>query len=288
MGDAGTIVGSAAQVASDQVISQNQIASQERQEQENRNHAMKIAQMNIDLQRETNAQNQANWEKSFAYQQQLNQQQMEREDNAVGRRAEDLQNNGFNRLMAVATAADSGQMTTVSGGQESQAAQIEAYAKKVNYQRDRINMINNMIGQAQVGRIKMETEYIGEQIMTEAVEREKKGYEALVEKYKAAKTEKEKDLIAEQIKDIQMGLKIKAHNLGIGKKWKLPVNMDWRPNNAYQLGAMAGEAINDSNTQQPEYKGTTKGPKTDSGAKTRWNNATQKWETYDSKAKKWR
>lgn len=281
MGDAGAAAGAIIQTASDQVISSNQIAAQEKQEQENRNHAMKIAEMNIALQRETNAQNQANWEKSFAYQQQLNETQMKREDNAVGRRAEDLQNNGFNRLMAVATAADSGQMTTISGGQESQAAQIEAYAKKVNYQRDRINLINAMIGQAQVGKIKVETQYVGEQILSEAEDR-------ALTKLKQVEATKNAELIEETRKNLAKELEIKAHNLGIGKTYNLPVGLDWRPNNGWQAGAQAGEALNRNGQNKPEYTGTTKGPKTDSGQKTRWNNETQQWEVYDKKAKKWR
>ena len=82
--------------------------------------------------------------------------------------------------------------------------------------------------------------------MTEAVEREKKGYESLVAKYNAAKTDKEKELIENQIKDIQAGLKIKAHNIGIGEKWKLPVGMDWRPNNPTQAAAQGASYVNDA------------------------------------------
>ena len=88
---------------------------------------------NYKLQKEWNKKQQENWNKQFEYTKWINQQQMQREDTSVQRRAADLQAAGMNRLMAAGNGAEAGTLTSFTGNAGGSAAQlnvpnpIEAY-----------------------------------------------------------------------------------------------------------------------------------------------------------------
>lgn len=88
---------------------------------------------NYQLQKKWNEKQQENWNKQFEYTKFLNQQQMEREDTSVQRRASDLQAAGMNRLMAAGDGAQAGTLTSFTANAGGSAPQlnipnpIEAY-----------------------------------------------------------------------------------------------------------------------------------------------------------------
>lgn len=80
---------------------------------------------NYKLQKEWNKQQQENWNKQFEYTKWINQQQMQREDNAIQRRAADLEGAGMNRLMAAGSEAQAGTLTSYQGNAGGSAPQLE-------------------------------------------------------------------------------------------------------------------------------------------------------------------
>lgn len=80
---------------------------------------------NYKLQKEWNKQQQENWNKQFEYTKWLNNQQMMREDNAIQRRASDLEAAGMNRLMAAGSEAQAGTLTSFQGNAGGSAPQID-------------------------------------------------------------------------------------------------------------------------------------------------------------------
>lgn len=80
---------------------------------------------NYKLQKKWNEQQQKNWETQFAYTKWMNQQQMQREDNAIQRRAADLQEAGMNKLMAAGSEAQAGTLTSFTGNPGGSAPQVD-------------------------------------------------------------------------------------------------------------------------------------------------------------------
>lgn len=76
-----------------------------------------IAGKNLEAQREANAQNLKLARESFEYQKQLNNLTMQREDNAVQRRAMDLEKAGLSKVLAAGSAAGSANYASGSLGQ---------------------------------------------------------------------------------------------------------------------------------------------------------------------------
>ena len=115
---------------------------------------------NYQLQKKWNEQQQANWNKQFEYTKWLNQQQMEREDNAIQRRAADLEGAGMNRLMAAGSEAQAGTLTSFTGNAGGSAPQldipnpIEAY---LNAKQSKANIANTE-AQTQLIRNQSDTE----------------------------------------------------------------------------------------------------------------------------------
>lgn len=80
---------------------------------------------NYKLQKEWNQKQQENWNRQFEYTKWLNQQQMQREDTAVQRRASDLEAAGMNRLMAAGDGAEAGTLTSFTGNAGGSAPQLD-------------------------------------------------------------------------------------------------------------------------------------------------------------------
>lgn len=115
--------------------------------------------INAAQQSKWNKQQQENWNKQFEYTKWLNQQQMEREDTAVQRRAADLEKAGMNRLMAAGDGAEAGTLTSFQGNAGGSAPQIdinpiEAY---LNAKQSQANIANTE-AQTELIRNKSESE----------------------------------------------------------------------------------------------------------------------------------
>ena len=114
-----------------------------------------------------NKKQQQNWEKQFEYTKWINQQQMQREDTAVQRRAADLQAAGMNRLMAAGDGAEAGTLTSYQGNAGGSAPQvdinpIEAYLAAKQSQAN----IANTEAQTALIRNKAETENAKKELTT--------------------------------------------------------------------------------------------------------------------------
>lgn len=115
---------------------------------------------NYKLQKEWNRQQQENWNNQFEYTKWLNQQQMQREDNAIQRRTADLEASGMNRLMAAGSEAQAGTLTSFTGNAGGSAPQmdipnpIEAY---LNAKQSQANIANTEASTALI-RNQAETE----------------------------------------------------------------------------------------------------------------------------------
>lgn len=179
----------------------------------------------------------------FEYQKQLNQLQMEREDNAVQRRAKDLNAAGINRLMADGQSAASGGMTSTSHT-GTDAAQINMDAGTWLSALLQNKAINNEKAKTQIER-----ERLGNQILDSQQNR----MESLSRMIVNAKNVEEKNALIKQYNASANLINKQAEALGINidvAKWSgLNVGDDPRVNNPYQAtsGALIAAAKNINN-----------------------------------------
>lgn len=118
----------------------------------------KTNQQNIAMQEQANAQNQANFDKTFAYQQDLNAQMMAREDSAMQRAVADAEKAGFSKWSVAGSAAAASPMTSVSGGQSvAQASKNSTQISQTAYGAEMANM-RASIAQADAAKKKAEYE----------------------------------------------------------------------------------------------------------------------------------
>lgn len=117
----------------------------------------KTNQQNIAMQEQANAQNQANFDKSFAYQQDLNAQMMAREDSAMQRAVADAEKAGFSKWSVAGSGASASPMTSASGGQSvAQGAKNSTQISQTAYGAEMANMRASI---AQADATKKKAEY---------------------------------------------------------------------------------------------------------------------------------
>lgn len=117
----------------------------------------KVNQQNIAMQQQANAQNQANFDKTFAYQQDLNSQMMAREDSAMQRAVEDAEKAGFSKWSVAGAGAAASPMTSASGGQSvAQASKNSTQISETAYGAEMANMRASI---AQADATKKKAEY---------------------------------------------------------------------------------------------------------------------------------
>lgn len=117
----------------------------------------KVNQQNIAMQEQANAQNQANFDKSFAYQQDLNAQMMAREDSAMQRAVADAEKAGFSKWSVAGPGASASPMTSASGGQSvAQASKNSTQISQTAYGAEMANMRASI---AQADATKKKAEY---------------------------------------------------------------------------------------------------------------------------------
>lgn len=193
--------------------------------------------MNRETQKDINASNLAFAQKQFDYQKQLNTLQMQREDNAVQRRAADLQAAGMNRLMAAGSSAEAGGMTTFSGSANQQASQMNIESNP--------QILAAMIQQAReanagIAQTKAQTDLIKAQTATEEMRTENISIDSWLKKITGAKTKEEKKRIMQEIINMKdendRANDIHEHNKNVANKnthnyW----GIDNRAGNIYEL-----------------------------------------------------
>ena len=140
--------------------------------------------INAAEQKKWNKQQQENWNRQFEYTKWLNQQQMIREDNAVQRRANDLQKAGMNRLMAAGDGAEAGTLTSFQGNAGGSPMQLD------------INPIEAFLAakqsQANIANTEAQTELIRNKSQTESINKELKSAQKNLTLAMEAKTEQER------------------------------------------------------------------------------------------------
>lgn len=112
---------------------------------------------NIAMQQQANAQNQANFDKSFAYQEQLNNQMMAREDSAMQRAVADAEAAGFSKWSVSGSGAAASPLSSASGGQSvAQGAKNSTQISQTAYGAEMANMRASI---AQADATKKKAEY---------------------------------------------------------------------------------------------------------------------------------
>lgn len=91
-------------------------------------------QQTLDMQKAVNAQNQANWNKEFNYQQKLNNLTMQREDSAYQRAVADAEKAGLSKWAVAGDGASATSMSTASGGQSvGQGAKVSSTISQTSF-----------------------------------------------------------------------------------------------------------------------------------------------------------
>ena len=254
MGDAGAIVkGSLGvvekgmQIASDQIINQQNIKHQEKWNERNEK-----------LQKEVNAQQQQNWQTQFDYQKNLNETQMKREDTAIQRSVADHQAAGFNKLLAVGNQAASGGMTTFGGTANQSATQSEAPQLQASDLGNFLSQIGttimeNKLNKAMISKTYAEATYTNQKTLTEIENTALKEIEKAREKLAKEKDEKMREMYQSIIDEQVEKVNVMRHNLGLAKKWNWMYGADPRANNPYQILTTPQES-NDNRDSKPTEK----------------------------------
>ena len=244
MGDAGSFLGSGVDFMSARAREQYEAEQAE------------IDRMREDL---YNEQQQKNWQAQFDYQKELNEKTMEREDNATQRSVADFQAAGMNKMLAVGNQASAGTLQTYGGTAGGGTGNHAAKAQQgVSFAQLASAIMDNKLKQSMVGKTEAETAYTNQKTLSEIEETALKEITKLREKIAKEKDEKMKEmwqaLIDEQIEKVN----IMRHNLGIGKKWNLPVGNDPTPNNPTAAGFRALTMGNENNNNGRDVLGNEK------------------------------
>lgn len=176
---------------------------------------------NYKLQKEWNKQQQENWNKQFEYTKWINSQQMMREDNAIQRRAADLEKAGMNRLMAAGSEAQAGTLTSFQGNAGGSAPQIDIPNPIEAY-------LNAKQSQANIANTEAQTALIRNQSDTESTKQDlNKSLKGL---YDVQKARTKKDAVKVMIDTLRSYNDYKIESAGGFKS-----NDTTRANNVYSL-----------------------------------------------------
>ena len=236
------------QIASDQIINQ-----------ENRKLQEKWNERNENFQREINAQQQKNWQTQFDYQKNLNETQMKREDNAIQRSVADHQAAGFNKLLAVGNQSAAGGMQTFGGTANQSSTQSEAPQLSPTDLGNFISQIGttimeNKLNKAMISKTYAEASYTNQKTLTEVENTAIKKIEQAREKLAKEKDEKMREMYQSIIDEQVEKVNIMRHNLGLAKKWKWMYGADPRANNPYQIITTPQESNDNSANKKPSEK----------------------------------
>lgn len=239
-------------------IAQNNANMQEKINRENIAAQEKINQDNIRFQTEANEKNLAFANRNFEYQQQLNNQLMQREDTAIQRAVGDYQAAGFNKLLAIGQPAQASGMTTAGGSAEQGTPSLEA-ARRDPYIRTTQNLsmldmaLNTMgkineLASSKIQRDYIKGQIIGQQIITDInkIRKLREDYQRETDKYSRQQIEK-------QIEALQ-------HNIDIAKESGRPIGVDNKAGNLWSLldKILSGVENNTKGSKNPIISGIGK------------------------------
>ena len=224
MGDAGALVGTGVNFMSDRIAEIHQ-----------------ARQRDIDRGREDafNAQQQRNWQTQFDYQKNLNNQLMDREDNAVRRSIADHQAAGVNKLLALGNQAAASSLQTFggnSGGQVSEHRGGELFSRGVN-------ALDTVIARSQIAKTKAETDYTNQKTLTEVENTENMRIKNLSDEYKRTTDRYQRKLIMKQIKEAESRIDTAYYNLGLSERRGIRTN-DQLDSRALTVWALGNEFAN--------------------------------------------
>lgn len=176
---------------------------------------------NYQLQKKWNEQQQKNWQTQFDYTKKINELQMQREDNAIQRRAADLQASGMNKLMAAGSEAQAGTLTSFTGNAGGSAPQLDIPNPIEAY-------LNAKQSQANIANTEAQTALIRNQSDTEGTKQELN--RSLKGLYDVQKAKTKKDAVKVMIDTLRSYNDYKIESGGGFKS-----NDTTRANNVYSL-----------------------------------------------------
>lgn len=230
MGDAGAFLGSSVDFMSDRMAEQHE-----------------ARQRDIDRAREDayNNQQQRNWQTQFNYQKELNEKQMMREDNAIQRSVADHEKAGFNKLLAVGNQSAAGGMTTFAGSAGGGVSSQIPQSRGTEFLQLAQTIMDNKVKQSMISKSKAEADYTNQKTLTEIENTELTKQKRLREEYAKTTDKYQRSLLEKQIEESQTRINTARRNLDLSNEHGLPVGIDWRANNKYQLASQGAQAIKD-------------------------------------------
>lgn len=239
-------------------ISDKNLAMQERINRENAAAQYKINQENIAFQKEANRENLAFANRNFEYQQQLNNQLMNREDTAVQRAVNDYQAAGFNKLLAIGQPAQASGMQTYGGSAEQgtpslQAERQEAYIR-TGQNLNILDMALNTMGKInELATSKIQRDYIKGQVVGQSIINDINKIKKLREEYARETDKYQREYLEKQIEALQ-------HNINIAIESGRPIGIDNKAGNLWSLldKVLSGIEHNTGKSKNPFISGIGK------------------------------
>ena len=237
MGDAGAAFGSTMSFMSDRI-----------------GEAHEAMQKNIDRKREDefNRQQQRNWQtqfdenkmidrRNFAYQKELNETQMAREDNATQRKVKDLEAAGMNKLLAIGQEASSSGMQTYGGNAHggNSGGGVSDYSGGA-FMSKGTQIMDNLVKQSMIGKTQAETEYTAQKTLTEFEETARRKIQVLRERIAKEKDEYMKRNWQNEIDQIEADINLKRRNAGLAEIKR--DETEWNLNKSKEEGLRTNDA----------------------------------------------
>lgn len=213
-----------------------------------------INQKNIDFQKEVNEKNLGFAQSQFDYQKALNEQTMQREDNAIQRSVADYQAAGMNKMLAIGNPSQSSVMQTSGGsaGQEAmeqEAAMQKAYAMESQSANIGNIMMDSVLKGKESQLLDVEKNLKLKQIYKTEADTELARAQELFTKAQTVTEESKRKLLRAQaqqaLKNAELAeakYKETMHNLGIGEAWNRPTGIDPVGKNYKEYGLSVAHA----------------------------------------------